>query len=82
MYGNEFYVAKRYGEKYFSTMIYGSKYFKYTGEPELWQYIEFPNELTGMLFLIIDDKAFTLDEVEKKHPKKYIKFIKSMQFEW
>lgn len=82
MYGNECYVAKRYGKKYFSTMLYGSKYFKYTGEPTLWQYIDFPNNLTGMLFLELDGKRITLDEAEKEYPEIYKKFMQAMRFEW
>ncbi len=78
VYRGDIYVAQRFGKYWFSIPFHDSKYSLYK-EPDLWQEIDFPEDMNGKILFLGDDELMDADSFEKKYPrefKKIVKFIK------
>jgi len=72
----DFYVAQRFGEYWLSIPFYDSV-FRQFQPPDLWTFIEFPDNYKGVLLFGLTDQdgLITLDELEKLCPEDYETFV-------
>lgn len=77
MHKGDFYVAQRMGEYWFSIPFADSKFSRYF-EPELWQYINFPDPYHGKLLIMVSGNVITMDMLEKEQPKIYKEMVEGM----
>lgn len=78
MHKGDLYVAQRLKDYWFSIPFHDSEYSRYF-EPELWQEIDFPEGLTGIFNVIIDNQILTMDEVDKKYPMIFEEIVEAMK---
>lgn len=75
MYKGDFYVAQRFGLYWFSIPFYDSEFSRHF-LPDLWQEIDFPNDLTGKIHVAVNGKIYDMDELEKEHPDTFDQMVK------
>lgn len=79
MHKGDLYVAQRFKDYWFSIPFGDSCYSRYF-EPELWQEIDFPPPLTGMmLFVVNDGEKITADELENECLEAFNDFVKGVK---
>lgn len=82
-FGNgEAFVVQRFGDYWIPIPFFDSKY-AFNNEPELWCDIEMPNELTGKIFVSVEnEKLVDIDTLEEIHKDVYERMIKTMLNMW
>ena len=80
MHKGDLYVAQRFGKYWFSIPFYSCEFSRYF-EPDMWQYIDFPESLTGLMKVKVEgeEALFTIDELQKKYPTEYIAIVQSFK---
>lgn len=77
----DFYVAQRFANIWAQIPFTDSIYASFEA-PQLWQEIDYSDGYSGYVkikFKDKDTKFYTIDEIEKKFPEKYAKFIDDLK---
>lgn len=77
----DIYVVQRFGPYWWPIPFVDSKY-KFNEPPQLWADIYPPGNLTGKMYLQIDDELHDIDSLEKYHPDIYQELIFKQKAWW
>jgi hypothetical protein len=74
----DFYVAIRLKDRYLPFPFNSHKWAPRLSLPEKWQQISFPDDYTGMFFVIEDGKKLTIEGFKKNNPRAYEDFCQKL----